>query len=138
MINRVVLMGRITHDLEVKQTPSGLSVVSFSVAVDNGKDKPANFISCVAWRQTAEFISRYFSKGRMIALEGKLTTRSYEDKNGSKRTITEVVVDNVSFTGEPRDTSTQERPQANDHAPSVVIDDLSEFEEVISDDGVPF
>lgn len=138
MINRVVLMGRITHDLEVKQTPSGLSVVSFSVAVDNGKDKPANFISCVAWRQTAEFISRYFSKGRMIALEGKLTTRSYEDKNGSKRTITEVVVDNASFTGEPRDTSTQERPQANEPAPSVVIDDLSDFEEVISDDGVPF
>ena len=138
MINRVVLMGRITHDLEVKQTPSGLSVVSFTVAVDNGKDKPANFISCVAWKQTAEFVNRFFSKGKMIAVEGKLSTRSYEDKNGNKRKITEVVVDNVSFTGEPRDTSTQERPQANDPAPSVVIDDLSDFEEVISDDGVPF
>ncbi|MBR1750018.1 MAG: single-stranded DNA-binding protein [Ruminococcus sp.] len=138
MINRVVLMGRITNELELRQTTKGLSVLAFTVAVDNGKDKPAFFIDCVAWRQTAEFVNRFFSKGKMIAVEGKLSTRSYEDKNGNKRKITEVVVDNASFTGEPRDTSAQERPQANEPAPSVVIDDLSEFEEVISDDGVPF
>lgn len=137
-INKVIILGRITNDLEVRQTPSGLAVLSFTVAVDAGKDKPAYFIDCVAWKNNAEFINNYFGKGRLIAIEGKLSTRSYEDKNGNKRKVTEVIVDNVSFTGEPRDTSTQERPQANEPAPSVVIDDLSDFEEVISDGGVPF
>lgn len=105
MLNRVVLMGRITQDLEVRQTPSGVSALSFNVAVDrNFKNQnggyDTDFITCVAWRQTAEFIGRYFSKGRMIALEGQLRTRTYDDKNGSRHYITEVYVDSVSFTGE--------------------------------------
>lgn len=107
MINTVVIMGRITQDLELRQTPSGVSALSFTVAVDRGYQKPgeerqADFIACVAWRQTAEFISRYFGKGRMIALTGELRSRTYDDKNGSRHYITEVYVDQASFTGEKK------------------------------------
>lgn len=107
MINRVIIMGRITRDLELRQTPSGVSTLSFTVAVDRnfvkqGEERQADFIACTAWRQQAEFISRYFEKGRMIALEGALRTRTYDDKNGVKHYITEVLVDNVSFTGEAK------------------------------------
>ena len=105
MLNRVILMGRITQDLEVRQTPSGVSVLSFTVAVDRsfvrqGEDRQTDFINCVAWRNQAEFIGKYFSKGRLIALEGNLRTRNYDDKNGVKHYVTEVFVDSVSFTGE--------------------------------------
>lgn len=93
MLNTVILMGRITQDLELKQTQNGTSVLSFNVAVDRGyvkqgEERQTDFITCVAWRQTAEFISKYFSKGRMIALEGNLRTRTYDDKNGSKHYVT--------------------------------------------------
>ena len=101
-IARAILLGRITQELELKQTPNGVAVLQFTVAVDKGKDKGADFISCVAWRQQAEFISKYFSKGRMIAIEGKLSTRNYEDKNGSKHYVTEVFVDEAQFTFEPK------------------------------------
>lgn len=105
MLNRVILMGRITRDLELRQTPQGISVLSFTIAVDRsfvkqGEERQADFINCVAWRQQAEFINRYFGKGRMIAIEGNIRTRNYEDNNGNKRTATEVFVDSVSFTGE--------------------------------------
>lgn len=105
MLNRVILMGRITQDLELKQTTGGTSVLSFSVAVDRnfvkqGEERQTDFINCVAWRQQAEFISKYFGKGRMIALEGNLRTRTYDDRNGTKHYVTEVFVDSVSFTGE--------------------------------------
>lgn len=105
MINRVVLMGRLVSDPEKRTTSSGLSVASFRLAVDRGYQRgdsgqTADFINCVAWRQTAEFVSRYFQKGRMIALEGSLQSRSYEDRDGNKRNVLEVVVDQVSFTGE--------------------------------------
>ena len=95
MLNRVILMGRIVNDLEL----------SFTIAVDRnfvkqGEERQTDFIDCVAWRQQAEFITRYFGKGRMIALEGNLRKRVWEDKNGSKHYVTEVYVDNVSFTGE--------------------------------------
>ncbi len=108
MLNKVIIMGRITHDLELKQTPSGLSVLSFTVAVernfkDQNGERQTDFISCVAWAKTAEHICRYFSKGRMIALEGNLRTRIYDDKNGSRHYVTEVFVDSVSFTGERTD-----------------------------------
>lgn len=105
MINRVVLLGRITQDLEVKQTQSGVACLQFTIAVErnfknaNGEYE-ADFISCVAWRESAEFINRYFGKGKMIAVEGQLRSRTYEDKNGSKHYITEVYVDSASFTGE--------------------------------------
>ena len=105
MLNRVILMGRITQDLELKTTQSGVSVLSFTIAVDRnyarqGEERQTDFIDCVAWRQQAEFINRYFGKGRMIAVEGSLQKRSYDAKDGSKRWVTEVVVDSVSFTGE--------------------------------------
>ena len=135
MLNRVVLMGRITHDLEVKRTQSDIAVLQFSVAVERnyskqGEEKQTDFISCVAWRQTAEFISKYFGKGRMIALEGSLRTRTYDDKNGVKHYITEVYVDNASFTGEPKaDTAPRALPNQ--------LGELSDFEEVIGDEHAP-
>lgn len=107
MLNKVIIMGRLTADPELRSTQSGNSVVQFTVAVDRSYRKPdeetqADFISCVAWKQTAEFVSRYFGKGRMIAIEGRLQTRTYDDKNGTRHYITEVIVDEVSFTGEPK------------------------------------
>lgn len=108
MLNSVCLMGRLTADPELKATPSGVSVLQFTVAVDRsyvkqGEERQADFISCVAWRQTAEHIKRYFSKGSMIAVEGHLQTRTFEDKNGAKHYVTEVIVDGAHFTGEKRD-----------------------------------
>lgn len=167
MLNRVILMGRITQDLDLRQTPSGVSVLTFSIAVDRsfakqGEERQTDFITCVAWRQQAEFISRYFGKGRMIAIEGNLRTRTYDDKNGSKHYVTEVYVDSVSFTGEPKQggssyggnsysnnssNNSYSQPQQNSYnnnaapAPekdSIAIGDFSDFEEVLSDDGVPF
>ena len=103
--NKVILMGRITHDLELKTTPSGVSVCSFSIAVDRrfqakGEEKKADFFNIVTWRQQAEFVTRYFAKGRMILVEGELQTRSYVDKNGQNVCVVEVVADQVCFTGE--------------------------------------
>ena len=114
MLNRVILMGRITQDLEVRQTPSGNAVLRFNVAVDRpvrqGAERQTDFITCTAWGQRAEFINRYFSKGRMIALEGQIRTGSYDDKNGVKHYTTEVNVDSVSFTGEPKQQGTGNYP----------------------------
>ena len=103
MLNNVSLMGRMTYDPELRATPSGASVIRFQIAVDrnyqaNGKDRQADFIDCVAWRQTAEFISRYFHKGSLIALTGEIRTENYE-KDGQKRKSVEVVANNVSFCG---------------------------------------
>jgi len=105
MLNRVILMGRLTGDPELKTTPNGVSVTSFSLAVDRnfvkkGEERKADFISIVCWRQTAEFVCRYFGKGAMIALEGQIQTRTYQAKDGANRYVTEVVADNVSFTGQ--------------------------------------
>lgn len=107
MLNKVILMGRITRDLDIRQTPNGTSVLTFGIAVERsyarqGEERQTDFISCVAWRNTADFIYRYFGKGRMIAIVGNLRTRTYNDKNGTKHYITEVFVDEVSFTGEPK------------------------------------
>lgn len=110
MLNRVILMGRLTGDPELKTTPNGVSVTSFTLAVDRnyakkGEERKADFISIVCWRQTAEFVCRYFGKGAMIALEGQIQTRTYQAKDGTNRYVTEVVADNVSFTGEKRGNS---------------------------------
>lgn len=106
MLNKVIIMGRLTQDPELRSTPSGTSVLQFTVAVDRnykqGEEKQADFINCVAWKQHAEFIAKHFGKGRMIAIEGRLQSRTYDDKNGSKHYITEVIVENVFFTGEPK------------------------------------
>lgn len=110
MLNKVILMGRLTAVPELKTTQSGNSVTSFRIAVERnyakqGEERKADFIDIVCWRQTAEFVCRYFTKGSMIALEGQLQTRTYQAKDGSNRHVTEVVADNVSFTGERRDNS---------------------------------
>ena len=110
MINRVVLMGRLVADPELKTTNTGISVTSFRIAVDRsyvkaGEQRQANFFDIVAWRSTAEFVCRNFSKGSLIALDGQLQSRTYQTKEGQNRTAIEVVADNVSFTGERRDAS---------------------------------
>lgn len=101
-MNNVQIMGRICNDLALKQTPNGISVTSFNVAVDRyaGKDaeKKTDFIPCVAWRQTAEHICRYWTKGDEILIQGNLQTRTYDDKNGTKHYVTEVIIDRAEFT----------------------------------------
>ena len=104
MLNSVIIMGRLTADPELRTTPNGVSVTSFTVAVDRrfqkqGEEKQTDFISVVAWRQTADFVTRFFKKGQMIAVQGSLQVRNYEDKNGNKRTAYDVVAHNVSFCG---------------------------------------
>ena len=101
MFNLVVLTGRLTADPELKTTPSGNSVTSFSIAVEraykSGEERQTDFINIVAWRQTAEFITHYFTKGAMIGIEGSIQTRKYQDKDGNTRTVFEVVANNVQF-----------------------------------------
>ena len=99
MLNLVVLQGRLTADVELKTTPNGVSVCSFSIATDTGygDNKKTVFVNIVAWRKTAEFVSKYFTKGSMIALKGSIQTRQYEDRDGNKRTAFEVVADEVHF-----------------------------------------
>ncbi len=108
MLNRVILMGRLVADPELKTTASGISVCSFRIAVDRnyvkqGEERKADFIDIVCWRQQAEFVCRYFGKGAMIAVDGQLQTRTYQAKDGTNRYVVEVVADSVSFTGERRD-----------------------------------
>ena len=118
MINVVVLMGRLVADPELKQTANGASVTSFRIAVDRNfanketGERQADFINIVAWRQTAEFVCKYFRKGSMIAIEGSLQTRSYEDKDGNKSTAYDVVANNVSFTGSKAESGTAARDNA--------------------------
>lgn len=105
MYNKVILMGRICNDLEVKTTPSGNTVLSFGLAVDRrfqakGEEKKTDFFNCVAWRNEADFIARFFGKGRMILIEGELQTRKYTDKNNVERIVTEIIIDRACFTGE--------------------------------------
>lgn len=159
MINKVIIMGRITHDLEIRQSQGGIAVLSFTVAVERGyvkqgEERQTDFINCVAWRQQAEFIGKYFSKGRMIAIEGNLRTRTYDDKNGTKHYVTEVFVDNVSFTGEKVSggqlsdsnySSSYSKPsnskQSGYNEPSdrqITIGDLDDFEEILGDGSIPF
>ena len=105
-MNKVILIGRISSDIDVRQTQSGTSTATFSVAVDRnmgaGKEKAADFIRCVAWGKTSEFLARYFSKGKQIALEGNIKTGSYE-KDGVKHYTTDVWVDKVEFVGSKGD-----------------------------------
>ena len=102
MLNVVALMGRLVADPELRHTPSGVATCTFRIAVDRnfvrqGEERKADFIDIVAWRQSAEFVCRYFRKGNLIAVNGSLQTRNYEDKNGNKRTAYEVVADNIHF-----------------------------------------
>lgn len=171
-MNQVNLLGRLTADPELRQTQSGIASCRFTIAVnrrfknENG-EYDADFITCVAWQQTAEFVSRYFSKGSMIAVSGSLRTGKYQDKNHSDVThyTTDVYVDNVEFTGEKKQqgttTSNQQQPQqqqkphydsVNDAAgrqytqelqqaaeqTTMSYGNLSDYEEILSDGDLPF
>ena len=121
-------MGRLTADPELKTTPSGISVTSFSLAIDRkyakqGEERKTDFINIVAWRQRAEFICKYFSKGQLIALDGSIETHSYVDKNGNNRTAFEVVAENVYFTGDKRNS----QQSASESAYSDYTNDYSEI-----------
>lgn len=109
MLNHIVIMGRLTRDPELRRTGSGVAVASFALAVErdfaakDGGEKEADFIDCVAWRQTGEFVSKYFAKGRMAVVSGRLQVRSYTDKDGNKRRAAEIVADNVYFGDSKKD-----------------------------------
>ena len=111
MLNHIVIMGRLTRDPELRRTGSGIAVASFTVAVDrdfggrDGGEKETDFIDCVAWRQTGEFLSKYFTKGSMIVVSGRLQIRNWTDKEGNKRRSAEVVADNVYFGDSKRDSA---------------------------------
>lgn len=112
MINRVVLTGRLTRDPDVKSTSSGIAVASFTLAVDRqfrGQDgsRDADFINCVAWRKRAEALAQYTHKGSLIGVEGRLQTRSYQDKQGNNRQATELVIDNFAFLNSKKDVGNQ-------------------------------
>ena len=144
-MNKVELVGRLTKDPEVKLTSNQTQFCNFTIAVDrrfkdqNGQ-RQADFINCVAWRNSAEFIARYFQKGSMIAVTGSIQTRNYEDKNGNKRTATEVVVDQASFCGSKSETGTSgySAPSAMPEAPSFSTGSDGDFEEISGDDDLPF
>ena len=147
-LNKVVLCGRLTADPELKQTQNGIAVVSFSLAInrrftrgaDGQNNSQADFINCVAWRQTAEFISRYFKKGSSLCVTGSIQTRTWNDNTGAKRYATDVVVDEAMFVDSRAD---------NAGAASYVPDaygspsfssgvDAPNFEEIKTDDDLPF
>jgi single-strand DNA-binding protein len=140
MINNAVIMGRICEDLELRTTASGTSVTSFTVAVDRrfqkqGEEKQTDFLTVVCWKSTADFVCRYFHKGSMIAVQGSIQTRNYEDKNGNKRTAVEIVADNVSFCGSKAENGTQE----TSYTPTFQSASQGDFESIDDDDdSLPF
>lgn len=138
--NKVILLGRLTADPELKQTQSGTSVTSFTVAVDRkytaGEEKQADFITVIAWRQTAEFVCKHFAKGSAILIEGELQTRSWTDKQGAKRYATEVVASEVFF-AESKKSAVSEAEHPNPYIQAAAS--AAQFEEVSSEDeGLPF
>ncbi len=154
MLNRVVLMGRLVADPELRHTANNVAVTSFRIAVDRnytpkGAERQTDFINIVTWRNTAEFVSRYFRKGQLVALEGSIQTRSYTDNQGNNRTAFEVVADQVYF-AESRNSSSQGGNQNASFAPppafeeppkgaSFSVGDIGDFEEIDTDDGeLPF
>ncbi len=129
--NKVILGGRLTADPELKQTPQGVSVMTFCIAVNRkGTKDITDFINCVAWRNTAEFISKYFYKGSSIVIDGSIQIRAYEDNNGNKRQATEVIVSDAYFVDSKGDV---EMPQQ-----AFKTAETPKFEEVEGDDDLPF
>ena len=148
-MNAICLMGRLTGDPELKTTQSGVSVTSFSVAVDRAyrskdQERQTDFINCVAWRNTAEFISRFFHKGQRIALQGSLQSRKYTANDGSQRTVYEVVVDNAFFCeskggnagGVPGYDS--QVPVYSEAKPAFSTANSGDFEDILTDEDLPF
>ena len=154
MLNRAILMGRLTADPELRQTPNGVSVASFTLAVNRNYSKNAqqqtDFIDIVAWRQTAEFVSRYFRKGQLVAVDGRIETRSYTDRNGVNRKAFEIVAEQVHFAeskaSSERAASYQQPAPTPFEVPSSVAQqaqtfesgDLGDFSEIPADDDLPF
>ena len=160
MINNVVLIGRLVATPELKCTPQQNAVTSFTLAVERsyarqGEQRQADFIDIVAWRQQAEFVSKYFQKGSLIAIEGSLQTRQYQDKNGNNRTAVEVVANNVNFAGPKSNGSNQgggsyqnaapsyqnaapARPAAVEAAPSYSAGSADDFAVIDDSDDLPF
>ena len=145
-LNKVVLAGRITKDVELKQTTAGVAVVTFSIAVNrkyaSGNNQPqTDFFDVTAWRQTAEFISRYFRKGSSICVAGSLQTRSWEDKNGNKRTVVEIVADEAFFVDSKSETIADNAPYTSSPSPSVAPAPMPaqpKFEALSSEEDLPF
>ncbi|MBE7021728.1 MAG: single-stranded DNA-binding protein [Ruminococcaceae bacterium] len=122
-MNKVVLVGRLARDPELRTTQSGTAVTSFTVACDRrfvrqGEERQADFISCVAWGKTAEFVSRYFTKGMRIALDGRIQTRSWDDQNGQKRYATEVIAEDVEFAQSKNEGGSSYQAPAYSEAPA--------------------
>ena len=154
MYNRVILMGRLTRDPELRTTPSGIQMCRFSVAVDRqyakqGEERQADFFDVTVWRQTAEFVCKYFTKGRMIHIEGRLQNNNYEDQNGVKHYSNVVIGDQVSFCGDKsgsasgadppkQQPATKTNPAPQSQQNQIDLGDLGDFEEILSDGEVPF
>ncbi|MDD3692882.1 MAG: single-stranded DNA-binding protein [Oscillospiraceae bacterium] len=151
MLNVVCLMGRLGADPELRHTQSQIPVTSFSIAVDRtfqpkGQEKQTDWIDIVAWRSTAEFITRYFHKGSMIVVQGSLQTRRYIDRDGNKRTAYEVVADNVFFGESKRNSGgtspagnfDSQIPQFNETQPAFSTAEPGDFEEIVGDEELPF
>ena len=139
MLNSVCLMGRLTADPELKSTQSGVSVCSFRIAVDRtytpkGQEKQTDFINIVTWRSTAEFVSRYFRKGQLVAVQGSIQTSQYTDRDGNKRTTFDVVADNVFFAEKKAESGETKQGAGYDHSPDIQGD----FEEIVGNDELPF
>ncbi len=139
MLNSVCLMGRLVADPELRQTPSGVSVCSFRIAVDRtyqpkGQEKQTDFINIVTWRSTAEFVSRYFRKGQLVAVQGSIQTSQYTDRDGNKRTAFDVVADNVFFAEKKAESGETKQVAGYDQSPDIQGD----FEEIVGNDELPF
>lgn len=142
MYSRVIVMGRITADLELRQTPSSVSVLSFRIAVNrpfvakNG-ERATDFFNVVAWRAQAEFIAKYFKKGSLILVDGRLESREYVDKNGATQRVVEIIAENISFTGEAKqpNNSSQGSPAVEEPEMDENIDD---FKDLDDDEDLPF
>ncbi len=149
MINKAILMGRLTRDPELRHTGSGTPVCSFSVAIDNGygDNRSTDFINCVAWNKTAEFVDKYFTKGRMIIVIGRIQTRTWEGQDGKKNYATEVVASEVSF-GETKKSADEngyrtqsgsyDAPKAADVPDMPAGDGSDDFVELDTNDDLPF
>lgn len=137
MLNVVVLMGRLVADPELRTTDGGINVTRFRVACERsfarqGEQRQADFLDVVAWRQTADFVCKYFQKGSLIAVQGRIQTRQYRDKNGNNRTAVEIMADQVSFTGE----KSKSAPNVSYHLQSASGSD--DFREIDDSDDIPF
>ncbi len=159
MLNVAVIMGRLTADPELRHTASDISVTSFTLAVDraysnkNSGERQTDFIDVVAWRSTAEFVCRYFTKGQMMAVNGSIQVRNYEDRQGNKRKAVEIIADNVSFCSSKRESGGSgyasyesepapreqfSEPAFKESAPAFSSGDADDFGDILTDDDLPF